>query len=166
MSSIPKDRADLVRMITTSFARLQADLERVNSTTCELPCTEEWSIRQLLAVRVWWTEAVVEWVRAGQRGEVPVIPAPGYLWKDTPRLNAEIVAGADTQTWHLLCGRLERGVLQVLATIEKLDNHELLTPGVFEWTGKSPVARLLSMNTSTQYATARTLVRRALRGAR
>jgi hypothetical protein len=44
-----------------------------------------------------------------------------------------------------------------------LSDRELRRVGVFAWAGKHPVARWVSMNTATQYASARGLVRRALR---
>ena len=46
----------------------------------------------------------------------------------------------------------------------ELDDRELLESAVFEWAGpKYPVRRWLSLNTSRQYETARTLIRRTLR---
>ena len=39
-------------------------------------------MKDLLAVRAWWTENVVIWVQAGQRGECPTTPARAYGWND------------------------------------------------------------------------------------
>ncbi len=120
-------------------------------------------MRELLAVRAWWTESVVRWIRAGQRGEVPVTPAPGYRWRDTPRLNASIVRRARSQAYGTIAGRLARGYGRVLATIDALDDRSLLEAGVFEWAGSYPVSRWISINTARQYVTARSYVRKALR---
>jgi hypothetical protein len=115
-------------------------------------------------VRAWWTESVVEWVEAGRRGESPVTPAPGYRWSETPRLNQSIAEEAGGRPYREIRDRLERGQQRVLAIIDGLDDRELLEPGVFEWAGKWPVSRWISLNTARQYTTARTFIRRALRG--
>jgi hypothetical protein len=51
----------------------------------------------------------------------------------------------------------------VLSTIDSLSDPELLEAGAFEWAGKWPLARWISINTARQYDTARTFIRRALR---
>jgi hypothetical protein len=51
----------------------------------------------------------------------------------------------------------------VLATIDGLDDTQLLEVGVFEWAGRYPISRWISLNTARQYTTARTFIRRALR---
>ena len=128
-----------------------------------LPAVDDWSAKDLLSVRLWWTEHVVEWIETGRRGEVPVTPAPGYRWKETPRLNADIVAAARAATLESLIGRLEHGYGRVMATIDALDDNELLEPRVFEWAGSYPISRWISINTARQYTTARTYIRRVLR---
>jgi hypothetical protein len=44
-----------------------------------------------------------------------------------------------------------------------VDNRELFDRGVFEWAGRYPMARWISINTARQYVTARTYGRRAVR---
>ncbi len=51
----------------------------------------------------------------------------------------------------------------MLATIDALDDRELLEVGFFDWAGKWPISRWISLNTARQYTTARSFVRRALR---
>ncbi len=58
---------------------------------------------------------------------------------------------------------LQKGFDRVMMVIDKLDDEELLRPGVFAWAGKWPIARWISINTARQYTTARTFIRRALR---
>jgi hypothetical protein len=160
---IPKTRVELIELVTTSFAKLQTELDQVGPALAETPCVDDWSVKDLLAVRAWWTESVLEWIEAGRRGESPVTPRPGYKWNETPRLNAWVVREARNQSYRKVRGRLERGEKRVLATIRTLDDRELLEVGVFNWAGKWPIARWISLNTARQYTTARTLIRRALR---
>jgi len=70
------------------------------------------------------------------------------------------------ESYEEVLSRLRTGYRRVLITIADLDDNELLQPGVYEWAGKWPLARWISINTARQYATARTFVRRALRTSR
>ena len=160
---IPTTRSELTELVTTSFAKLNAELDQGGPALGKLPCVDTWSVKDLLAVRAWWTESVVDWIETGRRGNAPVTPADGYGWSETPRLNADLVQAAHDQSYRAVRARLERGVANVVATIDLLDDTELLEVGVFEWAGKWPIARWLSINTARQYTTARTFIRRALR---
>ncbi len=161
MSTIPKTRKELVNMIENNFAKLEEELDEAGDGVASLICVDDWSVRDLLAVRAWWTENVVKWVEQGRRGKTPVTPAKGYRWRETPRLNADIVEAAKTQSYGTIRGRLKRGVKRTLKLIDELDDRELLQVGAFEWAGKFPISRWLSLNTARQYVTARSFVRKA-----
>ncbi len=160
---IPSSRSDLRDSIVSTFEKLAAELDAAGRSAGGLPCVDDWRVRDLLAVRAWWTERVIDWVEAGRRGERPVTPAEGYRWRETPRLNADIVRRSQRASYRAIRERLQRGYARVLRTIDLLDDRELLEVGVFEWAGRYPIARWISLNTARQYATARTFVRRALR---
>ena len=136
---IPTTRAELTELVETSFSKLRAAIEEGGDELGSVRCIANWSVHDLLAVRLWWTESVVQWIAAGRRGETPAIPAPGYGWKDTPRLNDDVVATARGTSYRAIRTRLTRGVQRVLATIDDLDDTELLEVGVFPLGG--PVAR-------------------------
>jgi hypothetical protein len=162
-TTIPRTRAALVELVTSTFMKLRTELEEAGSEAAELPCVDDWSVKDLLAVRAWWTERVVDWIEAGRRGESPETPAPGYRWKETPRLNADLVEAAREESYRKIRGRLERGYKRVLLTIDALDDTELLETGVFDWAGNYPISRWISINTARQYTTARSYIHRALR---
>jgi hypothetical protein len=163
---IPRTRAELIDLTRSSFEKLRAELEAAGPRAGSLPCVAPWSVKDLLAVRAWWTEKVIDWIEAGRRGEVPATPAKGYRWKETPRLNDEVVRAARRESYRSVRSRLDRGFERVMRTIDSLDDDALLGVGVFPWAGKYPVARWISINTARQYTTARTLIRRAVRGTR
>jgi len=164
-STIPQSREHLLQMVRTSFSKLADELDAAGRAAGELPCVDNWSVKDLLAVRAWWTESVVRWIREGRSVEALDLPAPGYAWRETPRLNAAIVEQAREQSYEQIVARLHEGYRQVLATIDALDDRELLEPGTFAWAGKYPIARWISLNTSRQYTTARAFIRRALSAA-
>ena len=160
---IPKTRTELIELITKSYAELRTELENAGPELTELPCVDDWSVKDLLAVRAWWTESVADWIEAGRRGESPTTPAPGYGWKETPRLNGDLVQASREEPYRTIRKRLELGFERVLVTIDALDDSELLEAGVYDWAGKWPISRWISINTARQYTTARTYIRRALR---
>ncbi len=161
--AIPTTRAELTDLTRSAFDKLQAELEAAGPRAGSLSCVDDWSVKDLLVVRAWWTENVIDWIEAGKRGETPVTPAGGYRWKETPRLNADIVKAARRESYSSVRARLERGFQGVMRTIDALDDRELLGVGVYPWAGKYPISRWISINTARQYTTARTFIRRALR---
>jgi hypothetical protein len=160
---IPNTRADLLHLVRSSFEKLRTELEAAGPRAGSLPCVGNWSVKDLLVVRVWWTEKVVDWIEAGRRGETPTTPAEGYRWSETPRLNAAVVKAGRRESYRSVRARLERGFERVIRTIDSLDDRELLVADAFRWAGKYPVARWLSINTARQYTTARSFIRRTLR---
>ena len=160
---IPTTRAEVTDLVESSFEKLRVEMDNGGAELAKLRCVDDWSVKDLLAVRAWWTDNVVNWIRAGQRGERPTTPAKGYGWNETPRLNADIVRRARHRSYRSIRAQLETGAARVLATIDRLDDAELLEVGVFEWAGKWPVSRWVSVNTARQYVTARTFIRRAVR---
>ncbi len=160
--AIPSTRAELVDAMASNFAKLRVELDHGGPRLGSLHCVDTWSVKDLLVVRAWWSEAVVDWIAAGQRGETSETPAPNYRWRDTPRLNADIVQRAARTSYKRTRERLEQAFDAAIATTNALDDRELLKPEMFTWAGKYPIARWLSMNTARQYATARTLIRKAV----
>lgn len=160
---IPKTRRELTDQVQTTFEKLRAELEAAGGTVGKVHCVDDWSIKDLLAVRGWWTEKVIDWIEAGKRGEIPVTPAEGYRWKETPSLNAEIVKKSQRASYRSIRSRLDRSFARVVPTIDSLSDRELLVIGIFAWAGNYPISRWISINTARQYTTARTLIRKALR---
>jgi len=161
--AIPKTRDELLDQVESESAKLSKQLDEGGSAIEDLVCADEWTVKDLLAIRVWWSEAVVGWVRAGRMGRAPELPAPGFKWSDTPDLNAGLVAAARGEAYDSVRRRLLRAVKSVRETIDSLDDEELLEVGRFEWAGKWPVARWISINSARQYRTARDAIRRATR---
>jgi hypothetical protein len=160
---IPKTRVELTEQLHSTFGKLRSELDTGGSRLGNLPCVDNWTVKDLLVVRVWWTEKIVAWIERGRTGETPVTPAEGYKWNETPRLNADIVKASRPESYRSIRRRLEHGFAQVVILIDELSDRELLEVGIFPWAGKYPVSRWISINTVRQYTTARTFIRRAVR---
>ena len=160
---IPSTRGELIDLTRSTFEKLRAELDTAGARVGNLPCVDDWSVKDLLAVRAWWTEKVVDWIDAGRRGEIPKTPAEGYKWNETPRLNADLVKACRRESYRSVRRRLDQGFERVMQAIDALDDRELLGIGAFAWAGKHPVSRWISINTGRQYTTALTFIRRAVR---
>lgn len=160
---IPKTRQELVEQLDSSYGKLLTELERGGPRLGSLHCIDDWSVKELLAVRAWWTENVVGWIHEWREGRSPDTPATGYRWQETPRLNHDIAKRSRRESYASVRRRLDTGYSQVLELIASLSDHELLDPGVFPAAGKYPIRRWLSLNTVRQYTTARSFIRRAVR---
>lgn len=157
---IPQTRQELIDQIEAAFSKLSVELSEVDAETARRICVDDWSVKDMLAVRLWWTRSVLNWVEAGRQGKVPTTPAKGYGWNETPRLNASIVRKASKRTFKAIVTDLRRQYRRLLVTIDGLEDRELLESGVYAWAGSYPIARWLSINTARQYQTARTYIRR------
>ena len=168
----PTTRAELLDLIASSYAKLRDEIDAAEPRAASLICfpEQDWTLHDVLAVRAWWTESVIEWIEAGRRGETFETPAPGFSWHETPELNARSVAAERSRArrgkkaaFASLLERLDAGVEHLRALVAELAEDELFDKGHFAWAGNWPVARWTRVNTARQYQTARSALRKALR---
>ncbi len=161
---IPTTRSQLTSAMDTAYDKLGLDLDRVTAATAKACCVDDWTVIDLITVRTWWANSVVGWIEAGQRGETPPTPAPGYTWKQTPQLNREVIVAAPRRrSWKRVRAELGAGHDAVHRTLQSLRDEELERAGVFDWAGRWPVLRWVSIATTTGYVSARKYVRALLR---
>ena len=110
-----------------------------------------WSIADLVAHLAEWQRLFLEWHAAGLRGEVPAMPAPGYKWNETPRLNREIQKKHAGRAPAESRADFESGYRQILALASALPPSRLLTRGHFAWTGRNPLSTYLTANSASHY---------------
>ena len=46
-----------------------------------------WSVKDIVAHLAEWLQMNLDWYAAGMRGEHMELPAPGFTWRELPRLN-------------------------------------------------------------------------------
>lgn len=92
------------------------------------------------------------------------MPAPGYKWNETPRLNRAIQAKHRLRPLRQVRGDFDATYDRVLEMARELSERQLLEPGHFAWTGKNPIVTYLGANTASHYRFAMKVLRRWLRG--
>lgn len=159
---IPKTREELLTSLDAAHSKLLEELQALPFSAENVVCVDEWTIRDLLAVRLWWSRAVLRWIKAGRQGKNPAVPAAGFKWNQTPELNKQVVSESKLPMTSLI-SELKKVYASILKVLGELDDRELLDVGVFEWAGSHSISRWVSLNMTRQYTTARTLIRRAIK---
>ena len=161
MSNIPKSRQHLLELLERNFTRLLDEIDDLDPQDAQLMCDAQFSIKDILAVRRWWADAVVGWVQDGKRGKRLTLPAEGFTWRETPALNLQTARKCRKISYRTTVKRLIASHDKVVALIDSLSDRELTRIGVFQWAGKWPVMRWISVSTASQYDGARKLIRQA-----
>jgi hypothetical protein len=143
----------LLAAIREEHARLLGSVERFTPNQRKMPGVwgDRWTVTDLLAHLAEWHELFLGWYREGLAGRQPALPAPGYRWNETPRLNREIWAKHKDRPWHEVRRDFDRTYEEIVALVEALPEKELLEPGHFPWTRKKPLATYLGPNTASHY---------------
>lgn len=166
MSSIPVDRTHLISLINSQFDKLWRLIEPITKDEALYTVDDDFTIKDLIAIRVWWSASLVKWVKSGQRGKTMALPALGYTWRDTPALNRKIAEESRTKSFAFLRKQLAANKDHILALVSELSDAELEQLDVYDWAGKWPIMRWISVSSSSQYAGATRQIRKALRDKR
>ncbi len=162
-----------------SKAQLIEAIEQEHATLCELiesvppklrtapdAWGNGWSVKDLVLHLTAWEGFFFNWYDAGKRGQPVEIPAPGYSWKETPRLNRDLQRKLARTSWKRAIEEFDASYAKMLRLAKRLDEAELLEKGRYAWTGSSTVGNYLGTNTASHYRTASKILRRWQRGLR
>lgn len=120
-----------------------------------------WSVKDILAHLVEWQRMNLSWYETGLRGEKLILPAPGYTWRELPRLNAMIYWKHRRRSLQAVLSDYRSYHEEILVLIQKLPDADLVAPGRFSWTGPSwTLSDYLRANTASHYRWARMRIRR------
>ncbi|MGE5832982.1 MAG: ClbS/DfsB family four-helix bundle protein [Acidobacteriota bacterium] len=120
-----------------------------------------WSVKDVLAHLVEWQKMNLDWYGAGLRGETPGMPAPGYTWRELPRLNKMIYRKHLRRSLQAVLRDYRTCHERIVALIETVPAADLVTLERFSWTGPSwTLSDYLRANTAAHDLWARTRIRR------
>lgn len=122
-----------------------------------------WTVVDLVAHLDAWHRLFLVWFRQGAAGQVPDLPAPGYKWNETPRLNRDIQAQHRGDSYQAALANFEASSDEVDALLQQLSEPELLEAGHFAWTGKNALVTYAGANTASHYRFGLKVLKRWLR---
>jgi len=110
-----------------------------------------WTVVDLVAHLAEWQALFLSWYADGLRGVTPRLPAPGYTWRETPRLNRDIWAKHRHRSLVAVRADFDDGYREICRLVKRLSEAELLEPGRFAWAGGYPLTTYLGPNTVSHY---------------
>ncbi len=123
-----------------------------------------WTLCDLVAHLAEWQQMFLGWYDDGLRGATPEMPAPGFMWNETPRLNRAIWEKHRSRPHVAVRAEFDSGYGRIIGLVEALSPQQLLRPGHFNWTGKHPVTTYIGANTASHYRFAIKAITRWLKG--
>lgn len=121
------------------------------------------NIRDVLAHLHHWHLLMSEWYTIGMEGQKPAMPAQGYSWKDTPKLNKMIQEKyADTALFRVKV-LLETSYNIIRKVIMKHSDEELFEKKHYHWTGSTSLGAYLISATSSHYDWAYKLIKKCMK---
>jgi hypothetical protein len=160
MSRRAKTKKELLESIRTTRGLLDKKFSKLTPNQMVWPGSmDDWSVKDILAHLVDWEQRFIEWYKAGRRGEIPETPAPGFTWRELPRLNQEGFEQHKNETLEDVLERYEKSYLEVLELVEGMKEQEIFEAEYYAWTGESSLLPWIAANTSSHYNWARRNIR-------
>ncbi len=91
------------------------------------------------------------------------MPAPGFKWSQTPRLNRAIWEKHRSRSQAAVRADFHSGYRRILQIVEALSPEQLLESGQYEWTGKHALTTYIGPNTAGHYRFAMKVIKRWLK---
>jgi hypothetical protein len=162
--SRPASKTELLAAIARERSELEALLGALTTEQMVEPdLMGQWSVKDVLAHLVEWEQMVLSWYRAGLRGEMPEMPAPGLKWNQTPQLNQMILEKHRDRPVDQVMERFGASHQEIVGVIHGISDQELFVPGRMAWTGKNTVGTYFVSATSSHYLWARKKIRKGLK---
>lgn len=160
----PTSKHDLLAATLRERGKLDAVLATLTPEQMVEPgVVGEWSVKDVMAHLAEWERMALGWYRAGLRGEVPEVPAPGYKWNQTPQLNRAIFERHRDRPLEEAVAWFRSSREEMRGVIESLSDEDLFTAGRFAWTRKNTLGAYFVSATSSHDLWARTRIARWLR---
>lgn len=158
-------KEDLIRSIEDEHALFLDRLSEVAiDQISDAPAWGDgWTVKDLLVHLTEWEQMFIRWYTSGCAGDVVHAPAKGYTWRETPRLNADIQKRHASKSLRIVRKAFDASYAETLELARSIPESDLLTKGVYKWTGKSTLAAYVAANSSSHYRTATKILRRWLR---
>ncbi|MCT4607594.1 MAG: ClbS/DfsB family four-helix bundle protein [Pelagimonas sp.] len=133
-------KSDLLSVSEKEFSKLTTLLDSV-PPALELrpdPEADETTLKDIVGHRAHWITLFLGWYEAGQRGETPAIPAPGYNWNHLRAFNASVRQAQADLSWRDAREMLNANHTRLMQFISSLDDTALygapMPGGGSKWT--------------------------------
>lgn len=163
MSRRAKTKKELLESIRTSRELLEKKYSKLTPRQMVWPGSmEDWSVKDILAHLVDWEQRLIEWYEAGLKGEIPVTPAPGFTWRELPKLNQIGFEHHKDEPLDKILEESTKSYQETLALVEAMQEQEIFETKYYHWTGNTSLLLWIVANTSSHYNWAQRNIRTTL----
>ena len=164
--AVPKTKNELIEQSQNNYRKLSKLVDSFSEEEQHSefpPGTMNRNIRDVLAHLYHWHLMFLDWYSVGMKGEKPDMPAKGYSWKDTKKLNKYIWEKYRNHKLSKIRISLDKTHSKLQRIIEKHSEEELFEKKRYKWTGTSSLATYIRANTSSHYNWAYNLIKKSKR---
>ena len=160
MSRRAKTKKELLASIRTTRGLLEKKFSKLSVKQMVWPGSmDNWSVKDILAHLVDWEQRFIEWYKAGKNGDFPETPAPGFTWRESPKLNQKGFLQHKDETLENVLDQYEKSYQEITELVEGMIEQEIFEANYYEWTEESPLLPWIAANTSSHYNWARRNIR-------
>jgi hypothetical protein len=155
-------KSELLADIVKEHDALQHMLQRLPEAHFSEPDVwgSGWTVGDLVAHLAEWHRMFLRWFREGEDGGQPALPAPGYKWNETPRLNRDIWEKHRGREYSVVNAEFEATYREILDLLTRLPEAAIFEAGQYQWTGKNGLVTYVGANTASHYRFAQKAVKR------
>lgn len=159
----PKNKAELLGEIKSSYQRMIVDFQKVPSQFYKEKCMPGhakgtvMSPSNLAAYLLGWASLVMKWVDKKAKEEKVDFPETGFSWNQLGDLAQKFYADYDNLSLSQTLNALEKKKNEIVELINSKGNKELYWDTTFY--SKYSLGRMIQLNTSSPYKNARTRIR-------
>ncbi len=127
MADMPATRAELMTLIETTRAELDAAVAAVPPEERETPLPSGLSVKDILAHVTFWERYLVDRIEAPLAGK-PFAALPYAVDATVDELNARVLAEHRSQSWDVIAYEYDAAHRRALALLATLDDADLFDP--------------------------------------
>lgn len=147
----PKNKKELIEFSSKNYELLMEKIKELPKEELIKPRQKGKSIKDHLAHLYAWQLMMETWYKNGMKNIKIEMPAPGYTWKEIPKLNKKIDQEYKKTPLKEILKNLNKSHKKMLTIMNKHSNKELFTKKLYPWTGSSSLAIYLRGATSSHY---------------
>ncbi len=163
MSSVPKNKVELQKLIRVSFDKLFADyltipaeISRKTGVIGNVKNTEI-SVSDTIAYLIGWGKLVLKWYAFKSQNKPVDFPAAGYKWNDLGQLAQSFHLQYHEWAYDKLLEEFKITINNIVLLVESLDDKSLYGES---WYKKYTLGKMIQFNTSSPMTNIRSKVRK------
>lgn len=163
MSSVPKNKEELIHAIEQAFDNIQADYLGIPERYTRKLGIEgnvkntEISVCDTLSYLIGWGELVLKWHERKSNGQSVDFPETGYKWNELGKLAQYFQEQRKNYSYEHLLFEFREATIKIIQLVKSLDDQALYG---CTWYKGYTLGKMIQFNTSSPMKNMRTKVRR------